>query len=303
MSPELMLTLVLAVAVGAVMGLLGGGGAILTVPILTSLTGLSPREAIQVSLFLVGATALVSVGLHARHGRVRWREGAVMAPASMLVAVVGGLAAGQVPEPVLMLVFAVVMLASGAAMVRGALRRSTRTARSGAASARCAGSLGSTTSLWPPEHRGLTPGRLASALTVGLGIGVLSGLVGAGGGFLLVPVLALMLGMPMRQAAATSLLVMVLQSAAGLAGHLLGPMLFGSVLQELAEADGGGGVGAAGMTMMPWGVALAVTGAAVLGSFGGVRLAGRIPETGLRLGFGTLVVVMGVVVVDQTLLA
>src|SRR5690606_2843326 len=216
-------------------------GSILTVPILAYVAGLDAKEAIAASLFVVGVTSAVGVVSHARAGRVRWRTGLVFGGAAMAGAFGGGLLGGFVPGQILMVAFALMMLATAAAMIRG--RR------------------GST----EPRDGDLP---VLTVLAEGLVVGLVTGIVGAGGGFLVVPALVLLGGLPMSAAVATSLLVIAMKSFAGLAGYLT-------------------------TVQLDWPLVLAVTGAAVLGSFAGARLAGIIPEATLRRGFGYFVVVMG----------
>lgn len=84
MSTGLIVALVLAVGIGLSLGLLGGGGTILAVPLLTYVAGMSPQEAIASSMFIIGVTALISVGAHARRGNVHWRTGLIFGVASMI---------------------------------------------------------------------------------------------------------------------------------------------------------------------------------------------------------------------------
>lgn len=250
MSATLAITLLLSVVIGVSLGLLGGGGSILTVPILAYVAGMEAKEAIAASLFVVGVTSAVSVVSHARHGRVRWRTGLVFGAAGMAGAFAGGILGGYVPGQVLMIAFALMMLATAVAMIRG--RRQ--------------------------EDREPTTGELpvGKVIVEGLVVGLVTGIVGAGGGFLVVPALALLGGLPMPVAVATSLLVIAMKSFAGLAGYLTSVQL-------------------------DWPLVLGVTAAAVAGSFVGARLAGIIPEQVLRKGFGVFVLVMGVFVLSQEL--
>ncbi|MFI7582979.1 sulfite exporter TauE/SafE family protein [Kocuria sp. M1N1S27] len=250
MTLTLVLTLLLSVVIGLSLGLLGGGGSILTVPILTYVAGLDPKEAIAASLFVVGVTSAVSAVAHARRGRVKWRTGLVFGAAGMAGAFLGGLAGGHLPGTVLMIAFALMMLATSLAMLRGRRNSTTET------------------------HEGELP--LGKVVAEGLVVGLVTGLVGAGGGFLVVPALALLGGLPMPVAVGTSLVVIAMKSFAGLAGYLTAVSL-------------------------DWGLVGAVTVAAVAGSFAGARLAGRIPEATLRQGFGVLVALMGVFVLVQEL--
>lgn len=252
MPLTLILTLLLSILIGLSLGLLGGGGSILTVPILTYVAGLDPKEAIAASLFVVGVTSAVSAINHARNRRVKWRTGVIFGAAGMAGAFGGGLLGGYIPSVVLMVAFALMMIATSIAMIRG---------RKGSAG--------------EVKDRDLPLGRV---ILDGLVVGVITGLVGAGGGFLVVPALALLGGLSMPVAVGTSLVVITMKSFAGLAGYLTS-----------VELD--------------WALVGAVTVAAILGSLLGSRLAGRIPEALLRKGFGVFVLVMGVFVLIQELFA
>ena len=239
----------LAVVVGVALGMLGGGGSILTVPILTYVVGFDPQEAIAASLFIVGVTSAIGVFSHARAGRVRWRVGGVFGAASMVGAFLGGFAGGRIPGSVLMILFAIMMVATAAAMLRGR--------KQSAAGAHPSGHL-----------------PLLRILLDGLAVGVATGLVGAGGGFFVVPALNLLGGLPMAVAVGTSLLVIAMKSFAGLGGYLVS-------------------------VQFDWPLVLAFTLIAIGGSFAGTALAGRIPEKTLRRGFGYFVLAMGVLVLVQ----
>ncbi len=249
----MILVAALAVAVGVTLGLLGGGGSILMVPLLTYVAGMAPKEAIAASLFVVGTTSLISVFTHARRGNVRWRTGLVFGAAGMAGAFLGGLAGGHVPGTLLMIAFALMMVATAAAMIRG---RKRSPAGGG------------------EPHSGDLP--LRRIVLDGLAVGAVTGLVGAGGGFLVVPALALLGGLAMPVAVGTSLLVIAMKSFAGLAGYLTAVSL-------------------------DWTLVATVTVAAVAGSFVGALLTSRVPETALRQGFGVFVLVMGVFVLTQEL--
>lgn len=244
--------LALAVLVGLSLGLLGGGGSILAVPIMSYVIGMEPQEAISSSLFVVGVASAVGVLSHARNHRVSWKIGAIFGAAGMAGAFLGGYLGGFVPGPVLMVLFALVMVATAGAMIRG--RKS------------------------PGANR--EPGVLGVEMPVlrviiyGLLVGLVTGLVGAGGGFLIVPTLTLLVGLPMTIAAATSLLVITINSLAGLSGHLLN-------------------------TSVDWPIVLFFTAGTVAGSLVGVRLADRIPERALRRGFGVFVLAIGALVLTQ----
>lgn len=240
------IALVLSVGIGLALGLLGGGGSILTLPILVYVLGLEPKSAIATSLVVVGATSAAALVPHARGGRVDVRIGAAFAAASMLGAYGGARLARYVPSAVLLGAFAAMMLVTGLAMLRGRASREASTARRP----------------WL---------RIAAS---GVAIGGLTGLVGAGGGFLIVPALVLLCGLAMPKAIGTSLLVIAANSFAGFAGYV-GHVSFDGRL------------------------ALLVTGAAVAGSFAGAILAGRTKPEALRRVFAWFVLAMAAVMIGK----
>lgn len=252
MTATLILVLALSVVIGLSLGVLGGGGSILTVPILVYVAGFEAKEAIAASLFVVGVTSAVSVLSHARGGRVMWRTGLIFGAAGMAGAFVGGLLGGHIPGQILLIAFAIMMVATSVAMLRG---RKRKTDDDGAT---------------PVKHE-LPLGRV---LLDGAVVGLVTGLVGAGGGFLVVPALALLGGLPMSVAVGTSLVVIAMKSFAGLAGYLT-------------------------TVQLDWGLTLGVTAAAIAGTLIGSKLAGRIPEAALRMAFGWFVLAMGTFVLIQ----
>ncbi|GLY06435.1 UPF0721 transmembrane protein [Actinoplanes sp. NBRC 101535] len=250
MTATLVLTVVLAVGIGVSLGLLGGGGSILAVPLLVYVAGLPAKEAIAASLLVVGATSAVGAIPHARAHRVRRRTGLIFGTAGMTGAYAGGRLAVYIPDTVLLAGFALMMLATSIAMIRGRRPRPDK----------------------PVPHE--LP--VLHVIADGIIVGLVTGLVGAGGGFLVVPALALLGGLPMPVAVGTSLLVIAMKSFAGLAGYL-------------------------STVHINWPLAAAVTAAAILGSLVGGKLAGRIPEVILRKAFGWFVAVMGIFVLAQQL--
>lgn len=245
----LVLVLALSILIGVSLGMMGGGGSILTVPILVYVADMPAKEAIAASLFVVGVTSLAGMVSHARSGRVMWRTGSLFGLAGMAGAFVGGLIGGHAPGDLLLVAFALMMVATSAAMIRG--RKNP-----------------------PKPHHESGELPLVRILVDGTAVGLVTGLVGAGGGFLVVPALVLLGGLPMSVAVGTSLLVIAMKSFAGLAGYLTSVHL-------------------------DWGLVLAVTGAAIVGSVVGGRLAGKVPEDVLRKAFGWFVLVMGIFVLTQ----
>ncbi|WP_405107723.1 sulfite exporter TauE/SafE family protein [Micromonospora sp. NBC_01405] len=250
MNGSLALTIGLAVLIGISLGLLGGGGSVLAVPLLVYVADLPAKEAIATSLLVVGVTSAVGVLPHARAARIRWRTGLIFGVAGMTGAYAGGRLAEFIPAGVLLTGFALMMLATAIAMIRGRRGAERR----------------------PVPHE-LPVGRV---VLDGVVVGLVTGLVGAGGGFLVVPALALLGGLPMPVAVGTSLVVIAMKSFAGLAGYL-------------------------SSVSIDWRLAAVVTAAAVVGSLLGGRLTDRIPEDVLRKAFGWFVVVMGVFVLAQQL--
>jgi uncharacterized membrane protein YfcA len=226
----------LALLIGATVGLLGGGGATLTLPLLLYGLGMPAHDAAAGSLAVVCATTVVGALVHARTGNVELRTALAFGSASTLAAYLGGRAAGAVPASALVGLFTVAMLASAWRML---------TAAPGATGAR-------------PRPRWML-------VAVASLVGGFAGLVGAGGGFLVVPALMLVGGLAMHRAVATSLVVIAVQSAAGLAGQL-----------SHASIDPG---------------AIAVlAGLSALGAAIGAAAAPRLPACALRRGFAVLLV-------------
>lgn len=248
----LLLGAVLSLLAGVSLGLLGGGGSILTVPILVYVLGVDPRGAIATSLVVVGVTSATGMLSHARAGRVEWRTGLFFGAAGMLGAAAGARLGKFVPPALLLVAFAGMVLATAIAMLRR----------------RPVPSL-------PPEPP--APRRLSAVLRNGFGVGMLTGLVGAGGGFMVVPALALFGGLAMPQAVATSLLVIALNSASGLINATLSG----------APVD--------------WALAGGMSGAAILGSLLGARLGRGLSPEGLRRGFAFFIVALGVFILVREL--
>jgi len=237
-----LLGLALSILIGVSLGLLGGGGSVLTVPIFHYVLGYDVKPSIAMSLAVVGATAAAGALGRLRNRELNGRAVLVFAPSAMLCTFLGARLALLVPSTAQLVLFAVVMLVASVFMWRG---RST-----GA----------------PPPKR---PHPVLVAL-IGGAVGVLTGLVGVGGGFLIVPALVLLLGVPVKEAAGTSLGVIALNSASGFAGY------WGKVDLDLVMMTG--------LTLV-----------AILGVFIGARLARRMSPGNLRKGFAGLLVVVGVV--------
>ena len=242
------LTVALAVFVGIALGLLGGGGSILTVPLLAYVAGMDAKQAIATSLLVVGVTSAIGAVSHARAGHVQWRTGLIFGAAGMAGAYIGGVLARFIPGTVLLIGFALMMIATAIAMLRG--RKN------------IVESVG--------PHR--IP--VVKIVAEGLVVGLVTGLVGAGGGFLVVPALALLGGLPMPIAVGTSLVVIAMKSFAGLGGYL-------------------------SSVQIDWTMAFMVTAAAVVGALIGARLTAMVNPDALRKAFGWFVLAMSSVILAQ----
>lgn len=191
---HLLLAAVLSFGIGGTVGLLGGGGSMLTLPMLVYVLDVAPASAISASLLVVGVTSATGVIAHARAGKVAWRVGAIFGVAGMAGAYGGGHLARRLPAQLLLVAFGVVMLITSLAMMRGRKRRM--------------------------RSAGPSDPSIPRSIAVGAAVGGLSGLLGAGGGLLIVPALEIVGGLGMLEAIGTSPLVTGMQSFAGFAGRL-----------------------------------------------------------------------------------
>jgi len=247
---QILLALAFGALVGLSLGLVGGGGSILTVPILVYVLGESAHLATGTALAIVGANALIGAWDHRRAGRVRLPVAFIFGGIGTVGALAGSLLNHLAPERAVLIGFALLMLATAAAMAW--LRLGDRRAA---------------------ERLGLS-WRMVLA---GLAVGVLTGFFGVGGGFLIVPALVLVLGLPMRDAVGTSLVVIAINAAAALVGHLR----FGGIDLEVTGL-------------------FIISGAA--GAILGSRISGCIDEQRLRQGFAGVVVLIALYILARTLL-
>ena len=235
----------LALLIGISLGLLGGGGSMLTVPVLHYVLGYDVKAAIPMSLVVVGLTSGFGALNHARAGAVRWRTALAFGPPAIVGAVLGAELGLRVDPAVQLTVFAVVMLGAAGAMLRR-------------------GNL----AVPAPSHRArpLPFITLAGAL-----VGLLTGFVGVGGGFLYVPALVLLGGLVMTDAIGTSLVLIVLSCMAGLLRYL-------------------------GQVTLDWPAIALFTAIAFLGAAVGSRLVPHVSQRALQRGFAFFLLVMGALV-------
>ncbi|MFG2333623.1 sulfite exporter TauE/SafE family protein [Streptomyces sp. NPDC048604] len=251
--------MLIALAAGAVVGLalgaLGGGGSVLAVPALIYLLGFSPQAAATASLLIVLATSATALYGHARDGRVRWATGALFAAAGLIPAALGGLLSTRLPEALLTVGFATV---AGLAAVR-MIRRGPAPAGTAQAQGPTQAHAQASASASAPTQASASGGAVAAA---GAGLGAVTGVLGVGGGFLTVPALVQVVGLRMRTAVGTSLLVVAANALVAL----------------LARAGSS--------VPLDWSVVAPFTGAAVLAAWDGRRLSAKIPADTLRRVFG-----------------
>ena len=257
---------IVSLFIGISLGLVGGGGSILTVPVMVYLFGLHPLLATSYSLFVVGSTSLVGAFNNFRKGLVNIQAGLLFGASSIVtvfvtrkylvpaiptnIVTIGGI---NVTDGLLtMLLFAVLMLLASISMIR------------------------TKKVVEEEECRGCV--RFDKLVLSGLGIGVVTGLLGAGGGFLLIPALVLLLKLPMKKAVGTSLLIIALNSLIGFTGDL-------------------------GHFPIDWIFLFSITAIAVTGIFIGGALSKKIPGNKLKKGFGWFVLAMGIyIIVKETVL-
>jgi len=236
----------LALLVGFVLGLLGGGGSVLTVPILIYALHIPVKTAIATSLCVVGLVAFIGFLSHLRQKTVVTKVAFAFGPPAVIAAYAGAKIAKHVPPTAQLVLFAVVGLAGSVLMLRGTFRKSTSTV--------------------PDQYEFNADRRTLMLLALqGLGVGLLTGLIGVGGGFLIVPALVLVAKLPMRLAIGTSLLVITMNALSGFAGNI-------------------------GTVPIDWTLIVWFTAVAAVGSVIGSALSKRVPQRQLKQVFGVLLV-------------
>lgn len=238
----------LAALIGLSLGLLGGGGSILTVPIFVYVLGFEPKEAIAMSLAVVGATSLVGSVGHWRAGNVNLRVALIFGTVAMAGTYLGARLAVFFSGPAQLALFAIVML--GAAFFMFADRKEREAPAP-------AGSM-----------------RAPLIIAEGVAVGVLTGLVGVGGGFLIVPALVVLGRVPMKEAVGTSLLVIAMKSGAGFVGYM-------------------------GQVDVPWAFMSGFTAVAVAGILAGTYLVRFVPQSALKRSFAVFLLIMGTAILYQ----
>lgn len=262
------LALPLGLLTGSVMGALGGGGAILTIPVLIYVLGMEPHTATTASLLIVGIGAAASVVGQWRHGTVRALDALELAGTGLLGTYAGSRASAAVSPSVL-----VVLLAALLAVVGGLMLRRAAADASGAHHAEPEDEPAVAAPVPASRRR-----HLVAMVAVGMGVGLLTGFFGVGGGFAIVPALTLVLGYPVRTAVGTSLLVIALNSATA----------FASRLGHGVELD--------------WKLVAVFTVGSVLGGLTGGAVGRRTSPTTLSTGFAILLFLVAAYMLVQAVL-
>jgi uncharacterized protein len=255
-----LLGVALGFVIGLSLGVLGGGGSILTVPIFVYVLGIEAKPAIAMSLFVVGLVSAFGAAGHWRAGNVDLRVGLLFGGFSMAGTFLGARVAAYMTGAAQLTLFAVVMLLAAVFMFRddaSRLRAGSNAVISGGGDVQAV-----------PRRSIILTG------FEGLAVGVLTGIVGVGGGFLIVPALVLLGGVPMKVAVGTSLLVIALKSATGFAGYL-------------------------DQVQLPWLLMVLFSGVAIAGILTGTRLVRHVPADALRRGFAVFLVLMGALILHQ----
>ncbi len=271
----------LGLVIGLVIGALGGGGGVLTVPLLVYVLGLTAQGATTSSVIIVGITALFGTLARFRGNLIDWRTGLTFGALGIPAAYLGTRLNHAVDQRVLLLAFAAITVVAAIAMLVG--NRSARPGSPADGEVPAAPSGGTATSTTTSTTTRLSADRrrflvtAAKVVLSGLVVGFMTGFLGVGGGFLVVPALVIILRMPMTGAIGTSLLIITLNSASSMASRL------GSPLQ------------------LDWRIVLPFTLLAVVGSLLGKRVADRFSGEVLATAFAVMLILVGCYVAAKTL--
>lgn len=242
-----LLGLALAALIGVSLGLFGGGGSILAVPILVYVAGMETKTAIAASLLVVGATSVVGALQHWRAKNVDVRTALMFGIVSMAGSFAGGRGAAYLTDTFQLTLFAIVMLAASVSMLRSRNNR----------------------------EEGTGAPRIGMTVAAATAVGLLTGVVGVGGGFLIVPALVFFTGIPIRRAVGTSLIVISMNSASGFLAYAW-----------IVEID--------------WSYILGFTGMAIVGVFAGSAAVPHVPQSVLKRAFAIfLIVVAGFILLQN----
>jgi uncharacterized membrane protein YfcA len=234
------LDLALGFGIGLSLGLLGGGGSLLTVPALVYLVGQTPQAAVTTSLAIVGTNSLIGAFFHRTQGTLNWKVALSFGGAGMLLSYLAAGMSSMFSETSLLVAFAIIMLIVGGMMLT---LRNVEAAESFASRP------------------------LPVVIATGAGVGLMTGILGVGGGFIIVPALVIFVGLPMQIAVGTSLVIIAMNSLAGFLGHV-GDGSFNGTLTVIFIVAG------------------------LIGTFSGARLSERFPARKLQTAFAWIVIAL-----------
>lgn len=233
-----LLELMLGFGIGLSLGLLGGGGSLLTVPALVYLVGQTPQAAVTTSLAIVGANSMVGAMFHSSHGHLDWKVALVFGGAGMFISYLSANISRHISPELLLVAFAFLMIGIGIMLL---VRRTNK------------------------EELEYVARPMWLIFASGSIVGLLTGILGVGGGFLVVPALVMLVGLPVQMAIGTSLIIIAMNSIAGFLGHI-------------------------GTGSMDWMVTLIFTAAGLLGTFSGMKLSRRLSSSKLQKAFAVFVI-------------
>jgi uncharacterized protein len=259
--------LIMALIIGVTLGLIGGGGSILTVPVFVYIMGIPPVEATAYSLFVVGATSAAGAFGYQKQGLIAWKDGLIFAvPSLIAVFMVRSLVVPSLPQTMggmlglsfskdvfIMVLFAIIMALASFTMIKDGIK------------------------VAPNPSIGAAK-KAAIIMLEGFGVGAITGLVGAGGGFLIIPALVILMGMDMKKAVGTSLLIIAIKSLIGFTGDMIS------------------------LPHIEWILILQFTALSLVGVWLGLWLSRRIAAQKLKKAFGYFVAVMAIAILTVELL-
>jgi uncharacterized protein len=259
--------LIMALIIGITLGLIGGGGSILTVPVFVYILGIPPVEATAYSLFVVGATSAAGALGYQKQGLIAWKDGLIFAiPSLIAVFLVRSLVVPALPQTMggmlglsfskdlfIMVLFAVIMAMASITMIKDGIQVA--------------------------PNPNMSPLKKSIIIMIeGFGVGAITGLVGAGGGFLIIPALVILMGMDMKLAVGTSLMIIAVKSLIGFTGDII----------ALPSID--------------WALILQFTALSLVGVWFGLRISKHVSGQKLKKAFGYFVAIMAVAILTVELL-